>query len=90
MVDGKIVDGVIKIDENADYSVGVNDSGRTHSDTNYMFNGVNFDKYDIGTSFNSFAAGDTAVYTGTVKLSGDYTIGFGTDDKNPRCALHRC
>lgn len=83
VVDGKIVDGVIKIDENADYSVGVNDSGRTHSDTNYMFNGVNFDKYDIGTSFNSFAAGDTAVYTGTVKLSGDYTIGFGTDDKNP-------
>ena len=83
VVDGKIVDGVIKIDVNANYSVGVNDSGRTHSDTNYMFNGVNFDKYDIGTSFNSFATDDTAVYTGTVKLSGDYTIGFGTDDKNP-------
>ena len=83
VVDGKIVDGVIKIDENANYGVGVNDSGRTHSKTNYMFNGVNFDKYDIGTSFNSFATGDTAVYTGTVKLSGDYTIGFGQNDKNP-------
>lgn len=82
VVNGKITETPVKVAATGvNYGVGVADGS---ADTNYIFNGYNDNKYDVIGNFISFS-GDlkAATVKGTVKLSGEYTIGFGTDKDNP-------
>ena len=82
VVNGKITETPVKVAATGvNYGVGVADGS---ADTNYIFNGYNDNKYDVIGNFISFT-GDlkAATVKGTVKLSGEYTIGFGTDKDNP-------
>ena len=82
VVNGKITETPVKVAATGvNYGVGVADGS---ADTNYIFNGYNDNKYDVIGNFISFT-GDlkAATVKGTVKISGEYTIGFGTDKDNP-------
>ena len=82
VVNGKITETPVKVAATGvNYGVGVADGS---ADTNYIFNGYNDNKYDVIGNFISFS-GDlkAATVKGTVKLSGEYTIGFGTNKDNP-------
>ena len=71
VVNDEIVEG-FKVDAN----VALTGANGVVYGKNFMANGASYDD-SIVVGFSDFAnADDTKTYTGTVKLSGDYTIGF--------------